>query len=640
MNEEKIEKASFTLLEILISIGIFVLISATVVVVFNQTFKTYKASMVQSRIFEKISLFSNWFFKDLSTARCLCDIRNNSFVFKDSTGNYTGYFINDTTLLRGRSTDSCVSFINNTLLEGLSISNLTYYSFNNTNAQFLLQDNYSYLTHQTPHIRFIELEGQVSSGSKDFYLYTGGGFLPSRDCPYLIQHYLLNLSEGYNTWVYSVKNTLDGGFIYAGSYGLTGSPLYYLLIKSDWFSIPQWTKIYNIQSGYAPGSQRFFSVKSLPEGGYIAGGMAKALSGKYDCVLAKFNSTGYPLWVKAYDLGENEVCYDVQISSQEGYILSGYTDKSGKNEALVIKTDSRGEVGADLFNTWVFRYGDGGINVTEAEAYKVLPLPEGYLVAGKIRLPPVSTGQADFLILKLNPQGEIDWRAGYGDAGVDIAWEASQTPEGSYLILGHGMPSERSYSKEFLLLNLEPTGAFNWAKAYGKDSSLEYCNIEFEPFAASCSDNLIRVEDGYLFSGNVFFSNNQTLVGIVKVDWGGNLTFFKALGGNYSYSYSLTKSREDIVHWAPVDFVDNTVYLFYALSLDENGEIPCCIGNTSYNATETPLSSTYFKDDTSLASYISNFSETSNITSSNLTFNVAEKSTNSLYFCPRFGIPE
>jgi len=154
----------------------------------------------------------------------------------------------------------------------------------------------------------------------------------------------------------SVEQTSDGGYIIAGmtkSYdgdvtGYHGGNGYdYWIVKLSGTGIIQWQKTLG-------GTEDDFtwSIKQTIDGGYIVGGSSLSTDGDvsgnhgyYDFWVVKLSSTGTILWQKTLGGNFNEFCANIQQTSDGGYIIGGssgfvsgdVTTNNGSNDCWIVK---------------------------------------------------------------------------------------------------------------------------------------------------------------------------------------------------------------------------------------------------------------------------------------------------------------
>ena len=150
-------------------------------------------------------------------------------------------------------------------------------------------------------------------------------------------------------WGASIAVTSDNGYIVTGEktmsgniniipksrrlYSLTGQQLAPLklqsidvwILKLDTVGDTIWTRNYG-------GSERDYgySVQQTNDGGYIIAGNTKSFgAGDYDIYLIKTDENGDSIWTKTYGGLNNDCGYSIQQTSDDGYIVAGYTESFG-----------------------------------------------------------------------------------------------------------------------------------------------------------------------------------------------------------------------------------------------------------------------------------------------------------------------
>jgi hypothetical protein len=255
-------------------------------------------------------------------------------------------------------------------------------------------------------------------------------FVPNRVRAYMIK---IN-SSGDTLWTkifsevdfyraHDIKPTYDGGYILAGyeEYGY-GNSHDAMLVKTDAEGDTLWIRSYeNIRK------EIFYSVQQTSDSGFIAAGIRGSNSTVIydDFYLVKVDKYGYLQWEKVFSGADRDVAYAVVGDSDEGYMITGYTDSygAGSNDFYLIKTDTTGD------SLWAKTYG----TVNRDDGYAMAATFDGnYILAGTI--------DHDLGLIKIAANGDTIWTRTYGSINFDYARSIHQTGDGGYIIAGttHG----------------------------------------------------------------------------------------------------------------------------------------------------------------------------------------------------------
>jgi hypothetical protein len=299
-----------------------------------------------------------------------------------------------------------------------------------------------------------------------------------------------------------LASTSDGGYILAGrsySFGAGNEDAY--LVKTDRDGNLQWSKVYG-----TPKIERAYSVRQTSDGGYILVGTSFDYQNTlveintYEVLLIKVTSTGDLVWAKRYDAHFNEQGYDVEQTSDGGYIVTGIAqgDPLGFSDLLLMKTDGSGNI------EWANAYG----GALQEQASSVRQLGDGsYLVGGFTNSS--GAGSGDGLMMKVNSGGSIQWAKTYGGVNNELCYSAQPTSDGGYLLTGSA-GSFGAGSFDGYLVKTDGSGNLQWSRAYG-GSNVEFGNVGFE-----------TSDGGYLLAGVTRSFSATADVYLVKTDAIGN----------------------------------------------------------------------------------------------------------------------
>lgn len=127
---------------------------------------------------------------------------------------------------------------------------------------------------------------------------------------------------------YSAKSTADGGFVAAGftaSFG-SGQDDYYM-IRTNAQGDTLWTRIYGTTE-----TDRCYSVQLASDGGYVLAGYSHGQNNgttNHDVLFAKFTAQGALLWSKVEGETGNDFCRGMEKTQDGGFIAIGYTNSIG-----------------------------------------------------------------------------------------------------------------------------------------------------------------------------------------------------------------------------------------------------------------------------------------------------------------------
>jgi hypothetical protein len=309
----------------------------------------------------------------------------------------------------------------------------------------------------------------------------------------------------------AMEQTADGGYILAGatlSFGPTAGTSNIYLIKTDSNGFPVWTKTY----GDIMGDQGF-SVHQTSDLGYIITGHGGAEISPYlnGIILVRINSSGDIVWKRTFG-SSNAPGYlgnSVRETNDGGFVVTGYSDTFSTNDRLyLIKVNQAGDT------VWTRIIGGTGNTV----GTKVIQTPDsGYVVCGFTSA--FGAGGHDFLLMKLDFDGNMIWVKAYGGPGDDYAWGLQPATDGGFVISGH----TRSFGQgdyDVLLIKTDDAGNLLWSKTYGgvkRDLSFSVRETADRGFIiAGASDS---------------FGPDSSDVYLIKTDSTGNLQWSRIYGG-------------------------------------------------------------------------------------------------------------
>ena len=358
-----------------------------------------------------------------------------------------------------------------------------------------------------------------------------------------------------------VQITSDGGYIIVGNadnYDI-GLQIDVYLIKTNENGNILWSKTYGdslLDYGYA--------VQQTFDGGYIVAGWTISFgAGGRDVYLIKTNSVGDTLWTKTYGGNANDVCYNIQQTTDSGYIFVGATDNfgAGNSDVYLIKTNSNGDT------LWTRTYGGSDYE----EAYDVQQTTDGgYIIVGQTNsfVSFDSCGFAtcsDVYLIKIDENGDTLWTKTYGGGYNDEAYSVQQTNDGGYIISGLSASFGTAFNGDYYLIKTDSSGNLLWSKIYDAGGNDRGYNAQQ------------TTDGGYIFVGYSysFGGGFNTYAYLIKTDELGDTLWTKIYGGNIGQkAYNVLQTSDGGYIIAGTSFSFGS-YPFYLIKTDSNGNSGC-----------------------------------------------------------------
>jgi len=304
---------------------------------------------------------------------------------------------------------------------------------------------------------------------------------------------------------YAIQQTEDGGYIVAGWTYSSGAGDYrnVYVLKLDSAGTLQWQKVFGGSS-----DDLAYSIQQTSDGGYIVAGYTWSFAGGHDAYVLKLDSAGNLEWQKVFGGSSDDFAYSIQQTSDDGYIVAGYTNSFGAgdySDVYVLKLDSAGTL------QWQKTFG----GYHNDYAYSIQQTSDGgYIVAGYT----VSFGAGldDAYVLKLDSAGTLQWEKVFGGSSDDFAYSIQQTSDGGYIVAGE-TNSFGADVYDAYVLKLDSAGNLEWQKTFGGSGWDEAYSIQQ------------TTDGGYVVAGYTysFASSYDHDVYVLKLDSNGDLHPFQ-----------------------------------------------------------------------------------------------------------------
>jgi len=301
-----------------------------------------------------------------------------------------------------------------------------------------------------------------------------------------------------------------------------------------------------------------YSIQQTKDAGYILAGWtfskdgdASGNHGICDYWVVKLNSSGNLLWQKSLGGSNGDYAFSIWQTSDDGYIVAGNTRSNDSNvsgnhstnaftDAWIVKLNSSGVI------QWEKCY--GGTNLDYASSVQQTT-DGGYIFAGQTYSSDGDVsgnhGGGDVWVVKLKPNGDIDWQKCLGGSTDDNANSIQQTKDGGYIVAGNSSSNDGDVTgnhikSDYWIVKLNSAGTIQWQKSLGGSA------VEIAKSVMQTKDN------GFIVTGRTA-SNDGDVTGfhgsldywVVKLNQDGNIQWEKCLGGSkVSYAVSIMQTAE------------------------------------------------------------------------------------------------
>ncbi|MBC8485082.1 MAG: hypothetical protein H8D45_03470 [Bacteroidetes bacterium] len=317
---------------------------------------------------------------------------------------------------------------------------------------------------------------------------------------------------------YSVEQTSDGGYLAAGYINHIANSNYdFYLMKTDAYGDTLWTRFYDNQP-----IDICFSMQLTSDGGCIMAGYTGVWP-DYKALLIKTDAVGDTLWTRSYTCADATIGYfgqSVQQTSDGEYIITGYTGNADySNDIFLIKTNSYGDtLWTQIYDKNEYDIGNSVKQTSDG----------GFIIAGKTAF----MWYSYVFLIKTDAEGDTLWTQTYGDADSQEGTDIQLTSDGGYIICGN-VTDENTYTKDVYLIKTDGSGQLLWNQSYGSI---------YDEFANSVQKT---ADGGYVIAG---YTVNYPIIDIylVKTDVLGDTLWTRSYGdANMEYGYSVQQTADE-----------------------------------------------------------------------------------------------
>ncbi|MEK9608562.1 MAG: hypothetical protein VW058_02680 [Flavobacteriaceae bacterium] len=207
-------------------------------------------------------------------------------------------------------------------------------------------------------------------------------------------------------------------------------------------------------------------------------------SDDWDLFLLKMDQQGNVNWQKNYGGSGDDFGYSLEETEEGGFVLLGYSNSqdgdvpptNGFHDNWIIKVDAGGNL------VWKKTFGFSGHD----HAYKVISTQDGgYFFNGFLDVTASNGagnsggtlranrhGVGEFWCHKLDAQGNVEWQRYFGGTNNDRSYDALQTKEGNFLVVGTSESSDVEVTQpkgsyDIWVVMISPYGNLLWENSYG-----------------------------------------------------------------------------------------------------------------------------------------------------------------------------
>ncbi len=234
-------------------------------------------------------------------------------------------------------------------------------------------------------------------------------------------------------------------------------------------------------------------VIATQDGGFAVLGNTQSIDGDVtdksrevsDLWLLKFSADFNLEWSKTYGGSADDRGHSLVQLSDGGFVLLGYSmsddgDASanrGQHDNWVIRLDANGQI------LWERSFGFLGHD----HAYKIIKTKDGGLLfngfldvtssngegaTAQKKSPSAFHGVGEFWVHKINMDGSIAWRRYYGGTNNDRSYDALETSDGGYVVVGTSESNDVEISNargsyDVWVIKIDREGNLVWEKSFG-----------------------------------------------------------------------------------------------------------------------------------------------------------------------------
>ncbi len=263
---------------------------------------------------------------------------------------------------------------------------------------------------------------------------------------------------------------------------------------SDWPEFPQNQGVWDFVSLFGGTSEDIaHAVIATQDGGYAILGNTSSSDGDFDfknttdsdIFLLKFSASHQLQWKQTYGGTDDDRGHGLIELSEGGFALVGYSRSSdgdasnnqGQHDNWVLVVDAQGAL------MWERSYGfaghDHAFNIIETadgnlffNGYLDVTASNGLGNEKKLNASSTRHGVGEFWCHKIDKKGQILWRRYFGGTNNDRSYDAIETSDGNFLLVGVSESQDVDISSphgsyDIWVVKMDQNGTLLWEKSIG-----------------------------------------------------------------------------------------------------------------------------------------------------------------------------
>ena len=366
----------------------------------------------------------------------------------------------------------------------------------------------------------------------------------------------------------SIIKTQDGGYAILGhtqsmDFDVTdklNESFDYWVLKYNSANQLEWAKTYG-----GTGDDRGNAIIQTTDGGYAIMGFSTSSdedvtdnAGAQDYWLAKLDATGNLTWQKSFGYSGADVGLTLLQTNDGGYFTTGVLDVTASGGQGNTKMSSSKHAGGDYWALKLNSSGDiewskyyGG-SFTDTPYDAIQTSNDDYIIVGSSDSDDVdinnNNGTYDFWAIKINSIGALIWEKSFGGSEIDEARAIVQTNDGNSVIIGDTRSSDTDVSNnkgaaDLWIIKIDPSGNILWEKTIGGSSFDVGRSI-----SKTQNNGFVVTGSSRSADGDLTTNNGQNDAWVLKLDENANIEWQKTIGGTHiDFAYDAVELNDNSI---------------------------------------------------------------------------------------------